>query len=329
MPLPVTPLYQPLPIDPSPLITLMDQGYVQETLQAALTLNMFTKLQTAKTAADLAADESWDQETTSRLLEVLLHTGCLVRSGTAYQASLLAAAYLIPDSFLYYGDKFCEPLETGSYGSDLIRCLRQEPDTRITPEPHWTPERLRQMGAYALSGYIQNTVSRCDLTQAKHLLDLGGGHGFFSIAFAQKYPDLHVTLFDLPVIASMAGEIMNQFNLGERCHTLNGNFLHDPIGGPYDAILCSNILHKDKRDIVLPKVYEALNPGGMLILRCRIADCPANLTTALSKLYWQVRGGKDLYTAEQWQGFVTPYGFSEFTLLGVDDIFATFTARRN
>lgn len=329
MTLPFTPLYQPLPIDPAPLITLMDQWYVQETLQAALTLDIFSKLQTASTAADLAKNENWDQETTIRLLEVLLHTGCLERNGASYQVTSLAAVYLVPDSFLYYGSKFCEPLNAGSFGSDLIRCLRQEPDTRISPEPQWTPERLRQMGAYALAGYIQNTVSRCDLRHVKHLLDLGGGHGFFSIAFAQKYPDLQVALFDLPAIATMAGEIINQFELGHRCNTVGGNFLHDPLGGPYDAVLCSNILHKDKRDIVLPKVYAALNPGGTFILRCRIADCPANLTTALSKLYWQVRGGKDLYTAEQWHDFVTPYGFRDFTLLGVDDIFATFTAQRD
>ena len=320
--------YENLPIDPSPLVGLIDQRYLQETIQAALALNIFSQLQTAATAACLAARNNWHEETLSRLLKVLKHQGCLESTPAGYRCTPLAAAYLVPDSFFFYGDKFGDPPESGSFAAALIACLRHEPATRTSPEPAWTPDRLRQMGVYALSGYVQNTVRRIDLSTAASLLDLGGGHGFYSIAFAQKHPNLQVTLFDLPVITESAHQLIIDAGLGQRISTLSGNFLHDPIGSNYDAVLCSNILHKDKRDIVLPKVYSALKPGGTLILRCRIADCPDTLSNALSKLYWQVYGGKDIYTADQWQSFVIPYGFTDFTLQGVDDIFGTFIARR-
>ena len=320
--------YENLPIDPSPLVNLIDQRYLQETIQAALAVNLFSQLRTAATAACLASRNNWHEETVSRLLKVLQHQGCLEYTPAGYHCTPLAAAYLVPDSFFFYGDKFGEPPESESFAAALIACLRQEPATRTSPEPSWTPDRLRQMGVYALSGYVQSTVRRIDLSTAASLLDLGGGHGFYSIAFAQRYPSLKVTLFDLPVITESARQLMMDAGLAQRVSLLSGNFLQDSIGGNYDAVLCSNILHKDKRDIVLPKVYSALNPGGALILRCRIADCPDTLSNALSKLYWQVYGGKDIYTADQWRSFVTPYGFTDFTLQGVDDIFATFTARR-
>ncbi len=324
----VRPLYEPLPIDPAPLITLIDQWYLQETVQASLTLAIFQLLTIPKTANQLVAETDWHPETTIRLLNLLCQLGCLELTAAGYRNTPLAATYLTPASFLYYGGKYCEPLEAGSFGADLIRCLRQEPDTHISPEPSWTPDRLKQMGVFALDGFIQQTVKHIDLSQATRLLDLGGGHGFYSIAFAQKYPHLQVTLFDLPVITELAGQFITEFRLDDQITLLAGNFLLDPIGEGYDTVLCSNILHRDKRDLVLPKVYSALRPGGMLILRCRIADCPDNLSTALSKLYWQVRGGKDLYTLDDWKGFVAKHGFTGFTLHTVDDIFATITAWR-
>ena len=324
----VRPLYEPLPIDPAPLITLIDQWYLQETVQASLTLAIFQQLTIPKTANQLVAETDWHLETTVRLLNLLRQLGCLELTLAGYRTTPLAVTYLTPGSFLYYGGKYCEPLEAGSFGADLIRCLRQEPDTHISPEPSWTPDRLKQMGVFALGGFIQQTVKHIDLSQATSLLDLGGGHGFYSIAFAQKYPHLQVTLFDLPVITELAGQFITGFNLNEQIKLLSGNFLQDPLGAGYDAVLCSNILHRDKRDIVLPKVYAALRSGGRLILRCRIADCSDNLSTALSKLYWQVRGGKDLYTLDDWKGFVTKHGFTGFTLHTVDDIFATITAWR-
>ena len=322
------PLYEPLAVSPEPLHTLGDQWCLEEVVQAALALDLFRLLAVPRTAVSLARSEGWHEETAERMLRVLCHLGCLEEKAQGYTASPLGAVYLSPDSFFYYGKNFGEPLGIGSFGADLIRCLRQEPDTVVSPEPSWTPERLRLMGIYNLSGYIQGTVGVCDLKGAASLLDLGGGHGFYSIAFAQKYPHLTVTLYDLPPIAAAAMEIVARFGLEDRIAVRAGNFLHDHIGSGYDAVLCSNVLHKDKRAIVLPKVYEALNPGGTLILRCRIADCPDTLANALSKLYWQVRGGKDLFTLGQWQEFVSEFGFSRFALQDVRGIFATSTAMR-
>ena len=320
--------YESLPIDPTPLVNLVDQRYLQEAVQAALAADLFSLVKEPISAAALAQSAGWDEETTIRLLAVLCHLGCVDRAESGYRSTLLASTYLTRDSFFFYGDKFGDQPEAGSFAHSLLKALRREDIAPTTHEPVWTAERLRQMGVYTLTGYIQNTLSRVDLTSAATLLDLGGGHGFYSVAFAQKYPDLHVTLFDLPAVMDGARPFISETKVGHRIAIRSGNFLHDDIGGGYDAILASNVLHKDKRDLVLPKIYSALSPGGTFILRCRIADGPDNLTTALSKLYWQVWGGRDLYTAAQWEGFVTPYGFTGFTLHGVDDMFATFTAKK-
>lgn len=322
-------LYEKLPLDPAPLIDLVDRRYLQEALQVAIELDLFSMLRKARQADDLAAEQGWHVGTTLNLLRLLRFMDYLELTIDGYVCSPLAAAFLCPDSFLFYGAKFGEPTTKNSFGDTLVRTLRQETAPPNTPEPSWTHERLRQMGVHALSGFIQNALNYVTLQSAHRLLDLGGGHGFYSIAFAQKYPQLNVTLFDLPTVTELSKSFIAQFGVADRVSTMSGNFLTDPIGESYDAILCSNVLHKDKRDITLPKIHAALNPGGTFILRCRVADCPDNLETALGKLYWQVRGGRDLYTSAQWEGFVTEYGFTDFTIHGIDGIFATITARRS
>ena len=93
------------------------------------------------------------------------------------------------------------------------------------------------------------------------------------------------------------------------------------------AVIDRNILHSDKRDIVLGKVKKALCPGGVLILKCRIADCPDTIATALAKLVWLIYGGRELFTLEKWQGFLTSYGFTDIQTVNISEMSATIIAK--
>ena len=50
----------------------------------------------------------------------------------------------------------------------------------------------------------------------------------------------------------------------------DGDFQRDPIGGGYDVVLMSNVLHgqgPEENQGLFQKVYEALASGGKLIVR--------------------------------------------------------------
>lgn len=307
---------------------MTEQYQVFEVVRAALVLGLFQKLANdgEMTDRELIQAMNWDQETTVSLLKVLVHAGYLEAAEGRYRNTQLTETYLVPDSFLYLGHKLLE--FTGSFGDQVIRCIKKEPETCIRPEPDWNPERLRQIGVTALDGSIQNTVNACNLAGIRQLLDLGGGHGFYSIAFAQKYPDIKITLFDLPQVVVLAKQFVGQFHQEERINMVAGNFLQDKIGDHYEAILCANILHSDKRDIVLTKVKEALTPDGMLIVKCRIADCPDTMENALVRLMWQIRGGKELFTTDQWRGFLLAHGFKNIRILNINEMSATIVANK-
>lgn len=321
------PLYRPLPIDPGPLAELIRQRQMYEAVAAAAAIGIFDKLRTAKAAGELAAELAIDDQAVFYLLKVLAHMGCLRENDGTFAATPLAETYLSQNSYLYLGQEF----GTGPAGApppgSLAERLRGVSGKK-TPEPAWNQERLRQIGVLGLMGSIQATVAACDLSAARRLLDLGGGHGFYSIAFAQKYPDLQVTMFDLPHIATLAEHFVKMFAVEKQVALAGGDFLTDDIGTGFDAVLCANILHSDKRHVLLPKVRQALSPGGQVILKCRVADSADNLENALAKLRWRVYGGRELHATAEWLTLLDRHGFRDVKPLNITGIYATITGVR-
>jgi len=312
----------PLAVDPTSLMDLSTSRRLHEAVSVALGLGVFKGLRNAKTSDELAGELILDSEATYYLLKLLVQTGCLTETEGKFCTTSLADVYLCDDSYLYLGHEF----ETGgTFSQQLLRALLPA-SVHDTPEPDWNRERLRQIGVFGLMGSIQSTVAGCDLSETRRLLDLGGGHGFYSIAFAQKYPGLKITLFDLPHIANLAESFVQQFALQEQIVLRGGNFLTDDIGCGYDAVLCANVLHSNKRDIVLGKVRQALNPGGQIIVKTRIGDAPENLVNADTKLLWQARGGRELFSFAEWQGFLESHGFRNAKQTGLSGIYATIVA---
>ncbi len=271
----------------------------------------------------MAGELAINQDVAYYLLKLLVHAGCLTEGRGKFSTTPLADAYLLEDSPLYLGHEFTTTCE---YARQLLSALSPQSPTN-TPEPEWTKERLRQIGVFGMMGSIQSTVRATDLSAARRMLDLGGGHGFYSIAFAQKYPQLEVTLFDLPHVAVYAASFVREYSLERRIITRGGNFITDDIGDGFDAVLCANVLHSNKRDVLLAKIRQALNPDGQIIIKTRVSDVADNLENAATKLLWQAKGGKELFSFAEWQDFLAPYGFRNTELSGVSGIYATITAR--
>ena len=58
-----------------------------------------------------------------------------------------------------------------------------------------------QEGMIALSRpLVDEAIAKVKLPpNARRLLDVGGGHGLYSIKFCYRYPELEATIFDLPL----------------------------------------------------------------------------------------------------------------------------------
>jgi SAM-dependent methyltransferase len=109
-----------------------------------------------------------------------------------------------------------------------------------------------------------------DLTQRRHLLDIGTGPATYPIRFLQKYPQLQATLFDLAPVVEIARAEVQAAGLSERVSYRSGSLYTDDFGAGYDIILVSNILHMigpDGNRALVRKCYDALAPGGLLVIK--------------------------------------------------------------
>ena len=319
----ITKLYETLPIAPEKVTGLVDNHRLYEILAVTCQLEIFEELQSGKTPTELAVKKDLEEVGLEYLLELLYQAGYLLKQREVYYNSPLAETYLLESSFLRLTHFFPQDFAEDSLANQLLKAL-QKKESKERGEPNWNPDRLRQIGVGSLIGSLHSTIAACDLTGANSLLDLGGGHGFYSIAFAQKYPQLQVTLFDLPQVIPLAAKFTRKFRLEERIKLIEGNFLQDEIGQGYDSVLCSNILHSDKRDVVLSKVWQALNSGGRIIVKCRVSDCEDSFTAALAKLLWYLQGGREIFSQKDWYGFLAEKGFQDLKTVDLNGIFATF-----
>jgi SAM-dependent methyltransferase len=148
------------------------------------------------------------------------------------------------------------------------------------------------------------------------LLDVGGGHGGYSIAIAQRYPRLQATVFELPRVVPVAREIIAQAGMSERVFVQEGDFQRDDLGTGYDVVLFLGVLNGEPpegRPALIKKAFAALKPGGRLFLRDFVLEAdragpPEATVFALQMLLATEAGG--LNTREEWMDWFSTAGFT-------------------
>ena len=103
------------------------------------------------------------------------------------------------------------------------------------------------------------------------MLDIGGSHGFFSVALCRRHPGLCAEVLDLPGAVAQAAPILAREGLGERVVHRAGDALTEDFGEEaFDLVFISSLLHHfepaQSRDVVR-RAARALRPGGVLVIQ--------------------------------------------------------------
>jgi len=126
-------------------------------------------------------------------------------------------------------------------------------------------------GMHNISALVAEPVIRTiQPLRFKHLLDLGGASGTWTIAFLRACPTATATLFDLPHVIPMARRRLAAAGLGHRVKLVAGNFMEHPLPQGADLAWVSAIAHQNSRDqnrALFAKVFQALIPGGRIAIR--------------------------------------------------------------
>jgi len=263
------------------LAEIFQLGYYWETkiLLTAVRLDVFSALDgKPKTARDIAARIAAHEQTLGLLLNALVAMRLLSKDGETYANSATAEKYLVRHSAQYIGHLLLlHDAEWNNWGTleETIRSGRRSVDRHVF-------ETDPELGANVLAVLHRigqqsgpDFAKRLQLSGPIRLLDLGGGAGTNAIAFCQVYPELIATVFDLPATLRLTEKTVKEAGLESRITLLAGDFNKDGLGGPYDVVLMSDILHYqtfDTNQALVKRVYDHLAPGGRLVIKDRFLD---------------------------------------------------------
>jgi demethylspheroidene O-methyltransferase len=224
-----------------------------------------------------------------RLLDAAVAIKLLVkRSEDRYALSMISAPLVgnvaISDMVKHHADFYrdlSDPIAL--LQGDTSSVALNEYWSYITPEQGAAPENLSAENVADYSKLMAHTQSLVTdeiidaYPMGKHqiVLDIGGGQGAFIKRLASCYPHLTFKLFDIPGVAEISNAHFREIGLSNRAQAVGGNFFQDPLPKGCDLATLVRVIfdHDDVRvRQLLANVFDALNPGGTLLLAEPMAE---------------------------------------------------------
>ena len=243
-------------------------------LAAAAELDVFGALASGPLpAADLARGLQCDQRALTILLDALVALRQLEKMGGDYALPAGLAAFLTPggaQSVLAMCQHQAHCLRNWA---QLARVVKTGRPAECLPSVHG-----REGAQEAFIGAMHNVsapnadqvIQAVQPLQFRHLLDIGGASGTWTIAFLRACPSARATLFDLPHVIPMAQRRLAAAGLDQRVQLVAGDFMTDALPPGVDLAWASAIMHQNSRAqnrALFTKVLTALAPGGRIAIR--------------------------------------------------------------
>ncbi len=267
--------------NPTPLFELFRSNYSSELLIAAVAhLGVFSALaERAQSIEDLGVTLRLAPRAMNVLLTALRAMGTVQRRADGVlELTPISQEHLIPGGAFYVGDYGSLAAQAPGVLAIVERLRTDRPSGaddkakgaafifREGLESAMEQEASARALTLALAGRAKNVApymaSRLDLGGIRHLVDVGGGTGLYSIALLQTSPTLTATILDRPEVLKVAAEFAEAAGVQDRLTLVAGDMFAAPLP-PAQAILLSNILH----DWDLPQCRD-------LVGRC-VAGLPA------------------------------------------------------
>ena len=256
-------------------------GYiVSQALAAGVQLDLFTHIaQGAATVAELARRAAASERGVFRLVGALSALGYITQEQGQLGLAPDAEMFLVKGSRAYMGSLVCHHLEHWSQWTQLGDAVRTGTAPGVGVE---SDEDAGQFFAgfvdslFALNFPAAQAVAQ-KLGAAQNALDVGAGSAVWSLALAQVNPGLSITAVDREeVLTKVTRPFAERLGVGDRLHEKVGNFREVDLGtAQYDVAYLGHILHSEgtaHSRILLRRLYEALKPGGTLVVAEMVAD---------------------------------------------------------
>ena len=303
---------------PTPVIDTFHAVIVARAIAVATKLGVFDAVaSTPRSALELASHLAFDTRALEKLLNLLVASGYLRFRDERYAPTRLARRWLLRDSPHSLHDsmllRFLE-WEAMEGTEDFVRTGRALDVHEQIHEEQWG---VYQRGMRSLARLSASEVSsRIQLASgATEMLDLGGGHGTYSVAFCRRHPRLQATIIDLPAAVESAAPILAEEKMGTRVIHRSEDALTADFGADqWDLIFISHLVHhfdEASNEELLRRAARALRAEGVLaILDVLRPNSPntSSQTGALLDLYFAITSNSGTWSYEEITGWFKQAG---------------------
>lgn len=160
----------------------------------------------------------------------------------------------------------------------------------------------------------QELIRLAELSDVRHLVDVGGASGAFAVAALARYPELKATVFDLPQVGPHLERTGREYALGDRLAFAPGDFFEDSL--PLADCFAFGYILSDWQDEtcveLLRKAHAACADGGRVLIMERLFDDAGGpLPTAAQNLAMHVEVQGRHRTAAEYTALLREAGFHE------------------
>ena len=320
-------------IEPASFDTIdeIDVGALRAAvLEAALELDVFTIIGPRTMDLQEAARAiGADPRALAVLLDALCSFGLLDKSSARYELGPAAGAFLARGSESFSGDVVLRMSAARRRLADVVRSGRAVDDLvarsggdfwaeftahRLVTWPEEVEEELATWRDLGVTTGIRPGV---------RILDVACGSGVRSFGLAREDPEVRVVALDSAPVLEIAKKIAARMGISERIVFRAGDVTTTDLGSAeFDVVLLSYLLYfftpEDARGL-LDRVWRALTPGGLVVVRAAIADeerraATGALLDAVDLLLWLPTSR--VYTFTQYQDLLGQAGFVEILRRG-------------
>ncbi len=297
----------------------MIRGYMpSRCVLTALELDIFSAVGEGANAEQIATRIHANARAAETLLNALVALELLSKSGAIYKNTPDSTRYFVHDSKDNQRDGLLHTANIWHRWSTLTDVVRS--GSRIPLERSNTPEWTRSF----IAAMQRNAKDRAPLlvkalgtNGVRRILDLGGGSGVYSIAFAKASASVQCEILDLPDVVPLTTHYVESAGVSAQVNIRAGNMLYDDLGSGYDIILLNAICHMfsgEQNQNLFMRARKALAPNGRLVVQDFIlnSDKTGPQHAALFSINMLV--GTDAganYSEQEYVGWMRAAGFPE------------------
>jgi len=296
-------------------------------LAAAAELDIFSALAAhPMTAKSLSTKLDTDIRATTVLLDALTAMGLLTKQGDKYSVPSDVAKILTEES----PDNVLPAILHQANGlrrwNQLARITQTGKPAKCKPSIRGrAADEAAFIGAMDnFSVPFANSIVKRLKPNFKHLLDIGGASGTWTIAFLHSVSKAKATLFDLPAVIPLARHRIAKAGLSDRVTLVAGDYYRDKLPVGADFAWLSAIAHQNSREqnrALFAKIYSSLQDNGVLVIRDVVMDSSrtspvAGAMFAVTMLVATQAGGT--YTFNEFREDLTRTGFTKVKLVHHD-----------